>query len=73
MIKDLLNKFTKTKTSKFINEELKILEFDYLGNSKQDLPIWKYTEKIIYTNISKDLRKFINKSKFGKNEIKEEF
>ena len=22
---------------KFINEELKILEFDYLGNSKQDL------------------------------------
>ena len=58
---------------KFINEELKILEFDYLGNSKQDLPIWRYTEKIIYTNISKDLRKIINKSKFGKNEIKEEF
>ena len=30
---------------KFINEELKIYEFDYLGNSKQDLPIWEYTKK----------------------------
>ena len=58
---------------KFINEELKILEFDYLGNSKQDLPIWEYTKKIIYTNISEDLRKIINNSKLSKLEVKEDF
>ena len=58
---------------KFINEELKIFEFDYLGNSKQDLPIWEYTKKIIYTNVSSDLRKIINNSKLSKYEIKEEF
>ena len=58
---------------KFINNELKILDFDYLGNSKQDMPIWKYTEKIIYTNVSKDLRKIINSSNLKKYEIKEKF
>ena len=58
---------------KFINNELKILEFDYLGNSKQDLPIWKYTKKIIFTNVSKDLREIINSSKLDKFEIKENF
>ena len=58
---------------KFINNELKILDFDYLGNSKQDMPIWKYTEKIIYTNVSKDLRKIINSSNLKKDEIKEKF
>ena len=58
---------------KFINSELKILEFDYLGNSKQDLPIWKYTKKIIFTNVSKDLRKIIDSSKLDKLEIKEKF
>ena len=58
---------------KFINNELKILEFDYLGNSKQDLPIWEYTKKIIFTNVSKDLRKIINSSKLDKFEIKENF
>ena len=57
----------------FINNELKILEFDYLGNSKQDLPIWKYTKKIIFTNASKDLREIINSSKHDKFEIKENF
>ena len=57
----------------FINNELKILEFDYLGNSKQDLPIWKYTKKIIFTNVSKDLREIINSSKLDKFEIKENF
>ena len=57
----------------FINNELKILEFDYLGNSKQDLPIWEYTKKIIFTNISKDLREIINSSKLDKFEIKENF
>ena len=58
---------------KFINSELKILEFDYLGNSKQDLTIWKYTNKIIFTNVSKELRKIINSSKLDKLEIKENF
>ena len=53
--------------------KLKILEFDYLGNSKQDLPIWEYTKKIIYTNISEDLRKIINNSKLSKLEVKEDF
>ena len=58
---------------KFISNELKILEFDYLGNSKQDLPIWKYTKKIIFTNVSNDLREIINSSKLDKFEIKENF
>ena len=58
---------------KFIKNELKILEFDYLGNSKQDLPIWSYTKKIIYTNISNSLRKTINSTKLDKHEIKEDF
>ena len=57
----------------FINKELKILEFDYLGNSKQDLPIWEYTKKIIFTNVTKDLREIINSSKLDKFEIKENF
>ena len=58
---------------KFINEELKIYEFDYLGNSKQDLPIWEYTKKIIYTNVSSDLKKIINSSNLSKYEIEEDF
>ena len=58
---------------KFINEKLNIIEFDYLGNSKKDLPIWKYCEKIIYTNVSGSLRKIINKSKLYKIEVKEDF
>lgn len=58
---------------KFINDELKILNFDYLGNSNQDLPIWNYTKKIIYTNVSSDLKKVIFKSKLDKLEIKEKF
>ena len=67
-----LNMVGKNKVD-FINNELKILEFDYLGNSKQDLPIWEYTKKIIFTNVSKDLRKIINSSKLDKFEIKENF
>lgn len=58
---------------KFINEELKISEFDYLGNSNQDLPIWRYTKKILYTNVSVKLKKIINSSNLEKLEIKEEF
>lgn len=58
---------------KFINEQLKILEFDYLGNSNQDLPIWNYTKKIIYTNASSNLKKIINSSNLDKFEVKENF
>ena len=32
----------------FIKENLKIHDFDYLGNSHKDLPIWKYTKRAIY-------------------------
>ena len=58
---------------KFINDELKIYSFDYLGNSNQDLPIWKYTKRIIYTNVSNDLKKIIDMSKLDKFEVKEKF
>ena len=58
---------------KFIREKLKIINFDYLGNSKKDLPIWEYCNKIIYTNASVNLKKIINTSKFSKIEIKENF
>ena len=58
---------------KFINEQLKILEFDYLGNSNQDLPIWNYTKKIIYTNASDNLKTIINSSNLDKLEVKENF
>jgi phosphoserine phosphatase len=44
---------------RFIKENLKIYEFDYLGNSHKDLPIWKYTKKAIHTNASRELIKTI--------------
>ena len=58
---------------KFINEKLNIIEFDYLGNSKKDLPIWEHCKKIIYTNVSFNLKKIINASKLTKIEVKEDF
>ena len=58
---------------KFINEKLNIIEFDYLGNSKKDLPIWRYCKKIIYTNISASLKDTINASNLDKIEVKENF
>jgi len=58
---------------KFINKKLKIFDFDYIGNSKQDLPIWAYNKKIIYTNISKTLEKKIQKLNLEKIQIKEYF
>ena len=58
---------------KFINKNLNIIEFDYLGNSKKDLPIWDYCRKIIYTNVSANLKKIINASKLDKIEVKEDF
>ena len=58
---------------RFINNKLNILEFDYLGNSSQDLPIWKYTKKIIYTNISNNLKNKISSMCLEKYEVKEDF
>tara|TARA_B100001027_G_scaffold149248_1_gene104540 strand:+ start:259 stop:813 length:555 start_codon:yes stop_codon:yes gene_type:complete len=58
---------------KFINQKLNILEFDYFGNSKKDLPIWEHCKKIIYTNASTNLKNIINSSKLNKIEVKEDF
>ena len=58
---------------KFINEKLKVFSFDYLGNSKKDLPIWYHTKRIIYTNISNDLKRIIDISDLDKVEVKEKF
>ena len=58
---------------KFINNKLNILEFDYFGNSKKDLPIWEYCKRIIYTNVSANLKKIIKASKLDKIEVKEDF
>ncbi len=58
---------------KFIKDELKIINFDYIGNSKKDLPIWRYCKKIIHTNASSNLKKMINKSNLDVIEVKENF
>ena len=58
---------------KFINESLNINNFDYFGNSKKDLPIWNYCKRIIYTNVSDQLRRVINSSTLEKFEVKENF
>ena len=58
---------------KFIKENLKIHNFDYLGNSKKDLPIWEYTQNIIYTNASNNLKKIINSKNYNKLEIPTNF
>ena len=57
----------------FIKDELKILNFDYIGNSKKDFPIWQYCKKIIYTNASSNLKKMISKSNLIVIEVKEKF
>jgi hypothetical protein len=58
---------------KFINGKLNIQDFDYFGNSRKDLPIWKYCKRIIYTNVSISLRKIIDTSDLSKIEVKEDF
>ena len=70
--KNNFNMVGKNKV-KFINEKLNIIEFDYFGNSKKDLPIWKYCKKIIYTNASANLKEIIDASKLDKIEVKEDF
>ena len=57
----------------FIKENLKIHDFDYLGNSHKDLPIWKYTKRAIYTNASKELIQTIKSQDFENKEIKAKF
>ena len=57
----------------FINESLKIYDFDYLGNSHQDLPIWEYTKRAIYTNASKELIQTIKEQNFENKEITANF
>jgi len=57
----------------FIKKSLNIHEFQYFGNSIQDLPIWNFCKKIIYTNANKKLKKIILSSKLEQKEIKENF
>ena len=57
----------------FIKENLKIHDFDYLGNSHKDLPIWKYTKRAIYTNASEELIQTIKSQDFENKEIKAKF
>ena len=58
---------------KFINEKLKIYDFDYFGNSHKDLPIWKYTKRAIYTNASQELIKTIKSQDLESKEITVKF
>jgi len=57
----------------YITQKLKIFDFEYIGNSKQDLPIWKHTKKVIFTNAAPSLRKKIKKLNLETIEIKENF
>ena len=57
----------------FIKENLKIHDFDYLGNSHKDLPIWKYTKKSIHTNATQKLIKIIKSLDFEDKEIPANF
>jgi len=57
----------------FIKENLKIYDFDYLGNSYKDLPIWKYTKRAIHTNASKELIKTIKSKDLEVKEIPARF
>ena len=58
---------------KFIKENLKIHDFDYLGNSHKDLPIWEYTKLAIHTNASQKLITTIKSKDFGNKEIPASF
>ena len=57
----------------YITKSLKIHKFEYLGNSKKDIPIWNFCQKIIYTNANDGLKKILLSSKLEKIEIKENF
>ena len=70
--RDNFNMVGKNKV-RFIIENLKIQDFDYLGNSHKDLPIWKYTKKAIHTNASQELIKIIKAQDFEDIEIPANF
>ena len=57
----------------FIKENLKIHDFDYLGNSHKDLPIWKYTKRAIHTNASEGLIRTIKSQNLEDKEIPANF
>ena len=70
--KDNFNMVGKNKVQ-FIKESLKIYDFDYLGNSHKDLPIWKFTKRAIHTNASQELIKTIKAQNFEDIEIPAKF
>ncbi len=70
--KDNFNMVGNNKV-RFIKENLKIHDFDYLGNSHKDLPIWQYTRRAIYTNASQELIKTINSQDLENKEIPTNF
>ena len=70
--KDNFNMVGSNKVQ-FIKENLRINDFDYLGNSHKDLPIWKYTKRAIYTNASQDLKKTIQSQDLENKEITADF
>ena len=70
--KDNFNMVGSNKVQ-FIKENLKIHDFDYLGNSHKDLPIWRYTKRAIYTNASEELIKTINSQDLENKEIPANF
>ena len=58
---------------RFIKGNLKIHDFDYLGNSHKDLPIWQYTKRAIHTNASQELKKIIKSQDIENKEIPANF
>ena len=69
------NNFNMVGSNKvqFIKDNLKIYDYDYLGNSHKDLPIWKYTKRALHTNASIELKKTINSLGFENTEIPANF
>ena len=59
LLKIILGIVEPTKGEVHRKENLKIHDFDYLGNSHKDLPIWQYTKRAIHTNASQELKKII--------------
>ena len=62
-----------TNKVRFIKENLQIHDFDYFGNSYKDLPIWKYTNRAIHTNASRELIKNIKSQDYENKEIPANF
>ena len=58
---------------RFIHNTLGYSKFDYIGNSYQDLPVWHYSENVIYTNVEESLLPKINLMSKNKICIKHRF